>query len=122
MIVAGFGFRRSATLASLRDAFERAADGHAVEALCAPQDKIGSEGLLALAEVLNLPLRAVTAAIVAKTATATQSPKVLTRRGTGSVAEATALAGAGRGARLLSKRRISADRCAACAIAIGGLE
>lgn len=39
--------------------------------------------------------------------------------GTGSVAEAAALAAAGPGARLLSARLISPDRLATCAIAIG---
>ncbi|WP_119168476.1 cobalamin biosynthesis protein [Algihabitans albus] len=119
MIVAGFGFRGSATPESLRDALDQAAGELAVAALCAPDDKVESECLLTLAQALSLPVRPVAAAAVTETATATQSPEVLKRRGTGSVAEATALAGAGHGSRLLSKRCISADRQATCAIAEG---
>ena len=52
-------------------------------------------------------------------ATSTQSPASRASRGTGSVAEAAALAAAGPGARLLSPRVISADGRATCALAEG---
>ena len=49
----------------------------------------------------------------------TQSDKVAEHFGTGSVAEAAALAAAGAGARLLGPRAVSADATAVAAIAEG---
>ena len=49
----------------------------------------------------------------------TQSAKVAERFGTGSVAEAAALAAAGPGAQLLGPRVVSGDGLATAAIAIG---
>lgn len=119
MIIAGFGFRGAATADSLRDAMARAADTHTVEALCAPDDKASATCLSALAASLQLPIVPIAAADLAGTRTATCSPRVLALRKTGSVAEAAALVGAGRRARLLSTRQISSDRLATCAVAIG---
>ena len=121
MIVAGFGFRSIATTDSLRDALARAAGGHEVAVLCAPEDKAQAACLLSLAGLLGLPVRAISANALAGCETPTQSPTVLQRYKTGSVAEASALAGAGAGARLLSKRCISADGRATCALALGVL-
>ena len=132
MTVAGFGFRRGATLASLRDALVRAtaAAGLAVPAqsaqqsptlLATAQDKAGAPCLRALAEALNLPLCAVATARIDATPTLTDSATVRALRGSGSTAEAAALAAAlmhgGPGATLLHPRAVSADRLATCAIA-----
>lgn len=120
MIVAGFGFRAAATRESLQSAFDLAADGYLVTALATAGDKAQAAPMRALALALALPVRPVDGDAIRRAGTLTQSPRVLTERGTGSLAEAAALSAAGPGARLLSPRHISQDRLATCAIAIGG--
>lgn len=118
MIVAGFGFRTGATLSSLRAALNLAQAGHSrVTLLVTAHDKI--DELRPLAEALRLPCSAVPSAALKAAATITQSAASLAARETGSVAEASALAAAGPGARLLGSRQISPDRMATCAIAQG---
>lgn len=128
MMVAGFGFRRGATLASLRNALAQAIDAtqpatpaHAITLLAVAQDKAEAPCLRALAADLGLPLCAVAPAHAAATPTLTNSVAVRALRSTGSTAEATALAIAlmhsGPGARLLHPRSVSTDRQATCAIA-----
>ncbi|MFN4101555.1 MAG: cobalamin biosynthesis protein [Pararhodobacter sp.] len=112
MIVAGFGFTTRATMESLEGAL--AAAGTAPEALATLADKAAT--LAPLAEKLNLPLIPVSGPLPD---TETHSPASFYARGTGSVAEATALAAAGPGAFLLASRVISPDRLATCAIAQG---
>lgn len=119
MIVAGFGFRAEATYASLQSALERAAPDRAIDAIAAPADKAGAACISGWAAARNLPLHPVTASEVQAISTVTQSTQSIAHRGTGSVAEAVALAAAGPGARLLVHRQISQDRLATCAIAIG---
>ncbi len=116
MSVAGFGFRASASVDSLRSAYELASAGHTITALATTKSK--AAGLRSLAQALALPILPIPAADIAAQHTPTQSPRVLARHATGSLAEAAALAGAGPGARLLSPRHISNDRLATCAIAI----
>ena len=129
MMVAGFGFRRAATLDSLRDALARAREvaqlaptpANAITLLAVAQDKVDAHCLRALAAELDLPLCAVAPAQVAATPTLTDSAAVRALRGTGSPAEAAALAIAlaqgGPGAKLLHPRSLSTDRLATCAIA-----
>lgn len=119
MIVAGFGFRSASTEASLRDALARASRGHVVERLAAPADKSGAACLQSLARTLALPVDPIPAAVLRGVTTATSSLRVEAARGTGSVAEAAALAAAGPGARLVATRVISEDRTATCALAEG---
>lgn len=113
MIVAGFGFRRAATLDSLADAL--AATGGAPDALATAADK--ASALAPLAARLGLPVHAVAPEALSAARTRTDSTASRTHRGTGSVAEAAALAAAGPGARLLAARAISSDRMATCALA-----
>lgn len=120
MIVAGLGFSSDATADSLRAAYDAAAASHDVQALATVADKSGHSALAAFAESLALPLHFVAAADLAGQRTLTCSNRSRAAYGTGSVAEASALAAAGSGARLLSPRHISDDRLATCAIAIGG--
>ena len=118
MIVAGFGFRSAADLASLRAAFELARCGQPpVTHLATSQDKIAT--LAPLADALGLCLSGVSPQALAAATTLTQSAASLAARGIGSMAEASALAVAGARARLLSPRHISPDRMATCAIAQG---
>ncbi len=118
MIVAGFGFRSGATIESLRAALALAQSGLPdVTHLATVDDK--APALRPLAEALRLPLLAVEAERLCAVPTATRSAASRKARGTGSVAEAAALAAAGARARLLCSRQISADRMAVCAIAQG---
>lgn len=112
MIVAGFGFRTDATTASLEAAL-RATGAHPVTALATLSSKAAQ--LAPLAQRLNLPLIAIDA--LTGIATPTQSPASLAAHGTGSVAEAAALAAAGLNARLIAPRILSPDRLATCALA-----
>jgi len=119
IIIAGFGFRASADLVSLTNAFEKAADGHTVAGFAAPADKINHPALTALARHCDLPLYAVDTETIKAIDTATQSAIVLEKRQTGSVAEAAALALFNSTAKLICIRQISADGRAACALATG---
>lgn len=118
VIVAGFGFRRGASLASLRAALASAQHGHpAVTLLAAPLDKLAT--LIPLAAALDLPLVGITPATLSAMPTRTVAPASLLARQTGSVCEASALAAAGPDAVLLAPRHIAPDRMATCAIAKG---
>lgn len=127
-VVAGFGFRRGATLESLKDALVQAAamtsptmPGHAIVLIATAHDKAEAPCLRALAEELGLPVHAVDAALLNATPTLTDSARVRALRGSGSTAEASALAAAlvhgGAGATLLHPRAVSTDRLATCAFA-----
>jgi cobalt-precorrin 5A hydrolase len=120
MIVAGLGFSSAASVDSLRAAFDAAVADHKVSALATVADKDGHAALAEFAAATALPLHFIAPVDLAGQRTLTCSPRSRARYGTGSVAEASALAAAGLGARLLSPRQISDDRLATCAIAIGG--
>lgn len=111
--VAGFGMRAGAGPDSLRAALTMAGDGN-LTALATIAER--AAGLQPLADALALPLRIVP---VQGVVTPTQSTRVQARFGTGSVAEAAALAGAGKGARLVVLRVSSGDGMATCAVAEG---
>ena len=113
MRVAGIGFRSGAGVASLRAAL--AAAGGGVQALATAEDK--APALRALAAELGLPVIAVPAELIAAQDTPTRSPRVMARRGAGSLAEAAALAAAGPGARIVARRVTAPDRMATAAIA-----
>ncbi|WP_026046547.1 cobalamin biosynthesis protein [Sphingomonas sp. PAMC 26621] len=118
MIVAGFGYRSGTALPSCEAALALAQVGHPpVTALAAPDDK--TDLLAPLAERLGLALFAIPAEALTDVPTRTSSKPSLEARGTGSVAEAAALAAIGEGARLITPRHISPDRRATCAIAEG---
>lgn len=115
MRVAGLGFRGAATFESLNDALERA--GGNVEALATAEVKAGLPAVRILAKALRLPLHGISRAAMAAQETLTHSSKVEEKFGTGSVAEAAALALAGPGARLVGPRVVSGDGLATAAIA-----
>ncbi|KAF0174389.1 MAG: hypothetical protein FD162_1212 [Rhodobacteraceae bacterium] len=116
MIVAGLGFRKDAGVASLRDALARAGGLHA-QALATAADKAEALVIQSLAAELALPLRAIPSETLRSQQTLTQSPRVSALYGTGSLAEAAALAAAGPGARLLGPRVTSQDGKATAALA-----
>ncbi|XDA99995.1 cobalamin biosynthesis protein [Sulfitobacter sp. LCG007] len=117
VIVAGFGYRGGATCESLRSALEKAGGDCRPHLLATLDSK--ARLLERLASVLSLPLAAVTPEDIAGRPTLTCSAASLSAHGTGSVAEAVALAAAGANARLLAPRVVSEDRMATCALAEG---
>ncbi len=118
MRVAGIGFRGAATTASLRDALERAiGDGPPVQALVTEAAKARAPVFRDLAAALSIPGMGITASDLAQMITPTQSERIQDRFGTGSLAEAAALAAAGPTARLVAARVVSGDGMATAAIA-----
>ncbi|MXQ09060.1 precorrin methylase [Alphaproteobacteria bacterium GH1-50] len=126
MIVAGFGFRAAADIASLKDAYGRARaalpEGVAPESIATVSDKAEMPVFRALAAELALDPIGVDAARLADQKTSTRSEASIAARGASSVAEAAALAAAGPGARLLGPRVVSGDGMATCALAEGDTE
>lgn len=119
MRIAGLGFKHDVTLASLREALLAAGGAQGLTAVATVSDKADAAALKRLARECNVPIKAVPADVLAGIATPTQSALVKEKFGTGSVAEAAALAAAGRHARLISTRAVSKDRTATAAIAEG---
>ena len=119
MKVAGFGFRKDVTLASLREALLAAGGPEGLTAIATVSDKADTESLLELARECGVPIKTVPADVLASVDTLTQSKFVAEKFGTGSVAEAAALAVAGPRARLIATRVVSQDRTATAAIAEG---
>lgn len=116
MKVAGIGFRKGATLASLQAALAEAeALGGPVAAIASLPHKTSAAEMLALARARGLPV--VTVDDVKGVETPTHSPRIAAMHGAGSVAEATALAAAGPGARITVARLSSPDGMATAAIA-----
>lgn len=112
MRIAGIGCRPGTPPEALRDALARAeaaAGGAPAEALATIAAR------RAECAALGLPLRIVA---VAGIATPTHSPRIEALHGTGSVAEAAALAACGAGARLVARRVTSACGRATAAIAV----
>jgi cobalt-precorrin 5A hydrolase len=119
MKVAGLGFKDDVTLASLREALRAAGGVDGLAAVATVGDKAEIAAFKLLAGELNVPIKTIPADVLAGITTPTQSKLVKEKFGTGSVAEAVALAAAGRYARLISTRVVSQDRTATVAIAEG---
>ncbi|WP_027549014.1 cobalamin biosynthesis protein [Bradyrhizobium sp. WSM2254] len=119
MKVAGLGFRQDVTLASLREALLAAGGAEGLTAVATVSDKADAEALKQLARECGVPIKAVPPDVLAGIDTPTQSKLITEKFGTGSVAEAAALAAAGPRARLIATRAVSQDRTATAAIAEG---
>lgn len=117
MKVAGIGFRDGATVGAVLDALTLAG-GAGVTRIALPERKRG-HAICAALESHGYALVFIADAVLATTATPTQSPIALRHYGTGSVAEAAALA-ALPGAQLAAPRTLSTDRMATAAIAFIG--
>jgi len=116
--IAGFGFRREATVGSLGQALDQLVEQYgAIDKLAA------ARSMLPLVEELGrlrgIEVISVADAELPTVTTLTHSAQSLQARGTGSVAEAVALLAAGPNARLVGPRIISADRKATAALAKG---
>ena len=120
MIAAGVGFRANATEDSLADAFDKATGGIDVDVIATASDTAEHDAFRTLASKTDAAVAAIDATLLQTQDTETASEISLIERGTGAVAEASALAAAGPGAVLLTPRVISADRMATCALAEGG--
>lgn len=119
MIAAGFGFRDGTSIDSLLEVFARASADHAPNCIATAADKLQTPAFQALVQRLGLPAIPLAAGQIAAMPTATDSPASRAARNTGSLAEAAAIAAAGKNPRLVVPRLISGDRTATCAIAIG---
>jgi cobalt-precorrin 5A hydrolase len=119
MRVAGLGFRREATIESLREALAAAGGARGLDALATATDKADAPVIVSLARELDLIIKPVPNEVLAQVETPTRSVRIETMFGTGSLAEAAALAVAGPGARLVSERAMSRDKAATAAIAEG---
>lgn len=120
MRVAGLGFRTGTTAASLRAALELAGGPAGVTVLATTAAKAADPAILTLARDLGLQVQGVPPGELGRQKVMTQSPRVIAMHGTGSVAEAAALAAAGPGARLTGPRMVSPDRMATAALAERG--
>jgi cobalt-precorrin 5A hydrolase len=107
--VVGIGFRGAATMASLQDALQKA--------LAVVGAKSRETAFRELAQLLAIPGLGVSQTDLGQMITPTQSQRIQDRFGTGSLAEAAALAVAGPAARLVAARVISGDGMATAAIA-----
>ena len=113
MRVTGLGFRRGASAESLRAAIALVGLG---EALATAEDKLAEPGLVRLAQDLGLRVVGVSRHDLSAQGI-TGSVRVMAAYGTGSVAEAAALAAAGPGARLVAAKRRGPDGMAVAALA-----
>lgn len=119
MIVAGFGFREAATESSLKNALARTPGAKQVTHFATVAAKAGNPAFQSFAHSAGVAVVCVDAGTLQAQRTATHSAASLKSYGTGSMAEAAALAAAGPNAKLLAPRVVSADRKATCAIATG---
>ncbi|MEM6307368.1 MAG: cobalamin biosynthesis protein [Pseudomonadota bacterium] len=119
MIVAGFGFRTRATVDSFQGALAKCTTPPVTD-FAVPVEKSQHTAFQAFAHATQTSVHLVRSDHLQLQKTPTQSAKSLALKGTGSVAEAAALAAAGPGARLTHRRVISDDGCVTCAIAIRG--
>lgn len=122
-LVLGVGLRAQASPATLQALWEQAQallPGPAA-CFCAVAVLQGKEQHPALADWLGpaqAPVLAVAVEQMRGQPVATRSPRLQARYGTGSVAEAAALAAAGPQAQLLLPRRVAEDGCATLAVAL----
>ena len=120
MRVLGLGFRAAAELASLQDAMRlalEAAGSPKIDALVSEAAKSREKPFQELARLMGIPGLGVTQSDLQQMITPTQSQRIQDKFGTGSLAEAAALAAAGPNARLVVQRVISGDGKATAAIA-----
>lgn len=127
MIVAGFGYRASASVDSLLNALDKAAEQvdcevAEIQTYATPIDKLETSVFQSLINQGSTKSSGISADEISGMQTLTQSNRAQEMRGTGSVAEACALIAAGPKAELLGPRVISDDRMATCALAKGETE
>jgi len=120
MRVMGLGFRAAADLSSLQDAMRLALEvsgSPKPDALVTESAKSREKVFREFAQLLGLPGLGITKTDLEQMITPTQSQRIQDTFGTGSLAEAAALAAAGANARLVAARVVSGDGMATAAIA-----
>jgi len=124
-MVAGIGSRKGATAGDVRAAVETALEAHglamtALSALATSEFKQNEEAIFLAGRDLALPVVVVTNEALEAVSSGTLSHSTLSqsKAGTPSVSEASALAAAGKGAKLLGPRTMLGP--VTCAIALGG--
>lgn len=117
MIVAGLGCSSRASPDEMRALLEALVQGHHLARIACLQARAAQ--LDPLARAFGVPLLAVPRRALAGIVTPTQAARIQAQFGTGSVAEACALLGAGRGARIVAARQVSDLGRATCALAEG---
>ncbi|RVC74458.1 cobalamin biosynthesis protein [Mesorhizobium sp. M4A.F.Ca.ET.022.05.2.1] len=125
MMVAGIGSRKGVTASDVRAAVETALEAHglavtALSALATGEIKRMEEAIFLAGRELALPVIVVAddALQAASTGTISHSDLSQSKAGTPSVSEASALAAAGKGAKLLGPRTVLGP--VTCAIALAG--
>lgn len=111
MIVAGLGSRKGVARDAVLAAIRAAAGAHGlplarIGLLATGEAKSGEAAFAEAALALGLPLKILSEGMIAAQGTPTRSPASLAHAGTGSLAEAAALAAAGPGASLLGPRTV----------------
>ena len=125
MMVAGIGSRKGVKASDVRAAVETALEAHglamtALSALATTEFKRDEEAIFSAGRDLALPVIVITndALEAASSGTLSHSDLSQAKAGTPSVSEASALAAAGKGAKLLGPRTVLGP--VTCAIALGG--
>ncbi|MBZ9965388.1 cobalamin biosynthesis protein [Mesorhizobium sp. BR1-1-2] len=125
MMVAGIGSRKGVSVEDVLAAIETALEAHglamsALSALATATLKKDEQAIAAAGRTLNLPVIVIDEAVLKAASTKALSNSSLSQdlAGTASVSEASALAVAGEGARLLGPRTVLGP--VTCAIAISG--
>ncbi|MCY4300144.1 MAG: cobalamin biosynthesis protein [Aestuariivita sp.] len=119
MIIAGFGFRKLAKLSSLLDAYTEATVDEPLDGIATVANKASLCIFEELATYLKLPIFPIVRNKLVIQRTRSWSRVSFDTYNVGSVAEAAALAAAGRNSQLLTQRVIASDCMATCAIAKG---
>jgi cobalt-precorrin 5A hydrolase len=123
-LVIGLGFREAASAQSIGEVLAgvaaQAGRPDVATVIAVVEDKAAHPGLLAAVQATHLRVETVATEAMrqADARVTTRSELVRKKRGVGSVCEATALAAAGAGARLIVTRKVSADRTATAAAAL----
>jgi len=115
----GIGFRAAADLSSLQDALQQVLllAGGGIDVVVTESAKSREKLFREFAQVMGVPGLGITPTDLEQMITPTQSQRIIDKFGTGSLAEAAALAAAGPDARLVAERVISGDGMATAAIA-----
>lgn len=122
MKIIGIGFRAEADANSLQDALAQlmaAAPETSFDAIVSEAAKARAPVFRDFALALGVPGLGVSTTDLAQMITPTQSARIQDKFGTGSLAEAAALAAAGPNARLIVERVVSTDGMATAALAEG---
>lgn len=125
MMVAGIGSRKGITARDVRAAIETALEAHgltmtALSALATGEIKRDEQAIFLAGRDLDLPVLVISDAALqaVSSGTVSRSEASQAQAGTPSVSEASALAAAGKGAKLLGPRIVVGP--VTCAIALGG--